>query len=413
MDVIESQSKDKNKSIAGEEWDRWSQATQIPQNLKNIEEMMDVESAEWDFEEEDSDDYTEWCKAIDSPEYTKADVASWTKYHLYIPSMGLERPHFKTERLNFEAPPEKIPDIEAHRATSQVLLKLDYAEGIDQREMPPWTKPFTYTISPGGGVFLPNFMAFFANRDNTEETHRRARKAGLAAAQAYFRLLDLCMPGRYPNGTAFVGTIESNAEVVVGTVYWLVRSLEDKDDVKFRDRVLFRHVLTDIAEEDFLLCREQARQFRGYFCQMREEVWTQLFEVNDTEYSLRPEDLEYLGHAGRDAFGPDATNLAGPSNSAGTSNHAGPSNNAGTSNAAGPPIYAGALTYAGSSGYAGPSSFAGHSTYVGSSGNAGPSNYTSSSSPAGPSNHAGSSSHAHAGPSYTRNTCPLANNYYY
>jgi hypothetical protein len=68
----------------------------------------------------------------------------------------------------------------------------------------------------------------------------------------YFRLLTDCNIGENPFDRAFVGTIESNAETMVGNVHWATRSHDKSRDVEYHMRRVFHHFTRGITRKDFL-----------------------------------------------------------------------------------------------------------------------------------------------------------------
>jgi len=101
----------------------------------------------------------------------------------------------------------------------------DYTERIAVDEMPSWIiKRLECYVRPSSEIVIPNFMAGFKGKGTMQIAHQQVRLDGGVAAQGYFKLLTLCNVGVDRFGTAFAGTIESNADTIIVNIHWATLS---------------------------------------------------------------------------------------------------------------------------------------------------------------------------------------------
>lgn len=259
--------------VFDEKWDELAQEIEEPGNFQALKHEIALPQASNEGPDEDVAEYREWFETISVPSYGEADATSWCKGYLDIPAYRLKYPHFKVEKMKFEAPVD-----------SQVLEFTpvpDYIEGITPNELPEWIiSSLGCYVRPGSEIAIPNFIAEFKGKGSMQIAHRQARLDGAVAAQGYFKLLTLCNVGEERFDKALVGTIESNAETIVGNVHWAIKTQDKTRPVEYRMRRVFHHFTRGINRRDFLRCREQARRFRQHFHNVREDLLAKLRALN-------------------------------------------------------------------------------------------------------------------------------------
>jgi hypothetical protein len=146
-------------------------------------------------------------------------------------------------------------------------------------------------------------MAEFTGKDSMQTPHHRALLDGAVAAQGYFRLLTLCDIEESPFDKAFVGTIESNAEIIIGNAHWAAKPRDKTRKVEYHMRRVFHHFTRGITLRAFLICREQARQFRRHFHDVQEDLLAKLRRLrvpNPEPRSYSTQNVEELKRSCRD-----------------------------------------------------------------------------------------------------------------
>jgi hypothetical protein len=146
--------------------------------------------------------------------------------------------------------------------------------------MPSWIiETLGCSINPAGETAMPNFMAESMGKGSMQTPHHRALLDGAVAAQGDFRNFTLYDIEESPFDKAFVGTIESNAEILIGNAHWAAKPRDKTRKVEYHMRRVFHHFTRGITLRDFLICREQARQFRRQFYDVQEDLLAKLRNV--------------------------------------------------------------------------------------------------------------------------------------
>jgi hypothetical protein len=265
--------------VFDEQWDEHAEEIEKPHNFEELISGMISEKPIDRVRKEDILEYQKWFETISVPSYGEADATDWCKRFLDIDFPALNKPHFKSGKMTFKAP-----------TGSQILEytpQPDYTEGLAVDEMPSWIiESLKCYVRPSSEMVIPNFIAEFKGKGDMQIAHQQVRLDGGVAAQGYFKLLTLCNVGEDPYGKALVGTIESNAETIVGNIHWATKSRHKSRTVEYHMRRVFHYFTRGIDRRDFLRCREQARRFRQYFRDMREDILDKLRRLSIP--SLKP-----------------------------------------------------------------------------------------------------------------------------
>lgn len=132
--------------------------------------------------------------------------------------------------------------------------------------------------NPTSQIALPNFVAEFKGESSMKIAHQQARLDGGVAAKGFYTLYrDYNVPENCL-GQALVGSLEFNPEVVIGNVHWATESKSKTGEVKveyYMCRVM-AHFTRGLNFEEFVRNRREARNFRIFFANIREEILKEL-----------------------------------------------------------------------------------------------------------------------------------------
>lgn len=155
--------------------------------------------------------------------------------------------------------------------------KPDYAEGIDEADLPEWMcRELKGTCIPSEVMAFPNFVAEYKRNASMYIAHTQNRHCGSIASQAYHEYYSQIR--KTPDESwdiAKVGSVEFNGDVMVGNVHWVSKGAGGKTDRDHRryhmTRALCRFTC-GLKFEDFKEARKEARNFRDYFWGVRDHL---------------------------------------------------------------------------------------------------------------------------------------------
>jgi hypothetical protein len=135
-------------------------------------------------------------------------------------------------------------------------------------------------------VAIPNLVAEFKGNGSMKIAHHQARLDGGFASQGFFKLYDyisqLGETYRHLKASercldkALVGSLEYNAEVIVGNVHWATKSTSTPGRVDYHMRRVMCHFTRGLDFKDFIKIRTEARNFRRHFANVREKIFKEL-----------------------------------------------------------------------------------------------------------------------------------------
>jgi len=152
----------------------------------------------------------------------------------------------------------------------------DVAEGLKKDAVPEWIiNDLAGLIAPGALAF-PNFITELKRDSSMFTAYAQNIHNGSTAAQAYHEYYaQICKTPGESWDTARVGSIQFNGSIVEGNIHWV--SKVDGDGSRPQDRAyhmtrVMHNSTTGLCIEDFQRARREARNFRDYFCRVRENL---------------------------------------------------------------------------------------------------------------------------------------------
>lgn len=154
--------------------------------------------------------------------------------------------------------------------------KPDCAEGLKKQRVPKWIfNDLNGLIAPSSLAF-PNFILELKRDGSMYTAYAQNMHNGSTAVQAYHEYYAqiLNTPDESWN-IARVGSIQFNGSIVEGNIHWV--SKIDGDGTRPQDREyhmtrVMHNSTTGLGLEDFEKARREARNFRDYFRNVREEL---------------------------------------------------------------------------------------------------------------------------------------------
>ncbi len=163
----------------------------------------------------------------------------------------------------------------------------DYAEGLKVPSLPAWIcKRLGAFAVPSEIMAFPNFTVELKRDLSMYTAHAQNRHNGSIASQAYheYHVQILDKPDESWD-IAKVGSIEFNGDIVVGNVHWVSKSDGDGTEGDHREyhmtRILCRFTY-GLGYEDFKTARREARNFRDYFLNIRDNLREECKSLLDT-----------------------------------------------------------------------------------------------------------------------------------
>ncbi|MCJ1251786.1 hypothetical protein MMC30_009024 [Trapelia coarctata] len=154
--------------------------------------------------------------------------------------------------------------------------KPDGAEGLKIHRVPGWiVNDLDALITPGSLAF-PNFMLEMKRDGSMYTAYAENTHAGSIATQAFHEYYaQIRQTPEESWDIARVGSIQFNGSIVEGNIHWV--SKKGGDGKKPQDREyhmtrVMHNSTTGLGIEDFEKARREARNFRDYFCSVREEL---------------------------------------------------------------------------------------------------------------------------------------------
>lgn len=208
--------------------------------------------------------------------------------------------------------------------------KPDYAEGIDEADLPEWMcNQLRGTCIPSEVMAFPNFVAEYKRNASMYIAHTQNRHCGSIASQAYHEYYTKIR--KEPDESwdiAKVGTIEFNGDVMVGNVHWVSKGDGGRTDRNHRiyhmTRVLCRFTC-GLTFEDFKEARDEARNFRDYFLGVRNDLREECTSLH-SKTATRPH-IEILSNPLSSVAEEEEPDLEGPSTEEPDANYAEPQGN--------------------------------------------------------------------------------------
>lgn len=152
----------------------------------------------------------------------------------------------------------------------------DVAEGLKKDPVPEWIiNDLDGLIAPGALAF-PNFIMELKRDGSMFTAYAQNIHNGSTAAQAYHEYhAQISNTPEESWDTARVGSIQFNGSIVEGNIHWVSKGAGDgsrpQDRTYHMTRVMHSST-TGLGIEDFVKARREARNFRDYFCQVREDL---------------------------------------------------------------------------------------------------------------------------------------------
>lgn len=234
-------------------------------------------------------EYKAWLETILKPVFNEDDAGRYFNGYMDVPPYDPPAPHFLAIKQQWTAPIDS--QIKTWKANP------DFVEGIAGPQLPNWisTALGSY-VRPdiAMAVALPNFIAEFKGKGVMKIAHQQARLDGGYASQGFFKLYEhLRKLGEgkrgepYKNldftqnflGQALVGSIEYNGEVMICNVHWASRSKDADRKVDYHMRRVMGHLTRGLGFDDFVKYRAEARNFRRYFSNVRENIFKELSDL--------------------------------------------------------------------------------------------------------------------------------------
>ena len=157
--------------------------------------------------------------------------------------------------------------------------KPDYVEGLKIPDLPAWMRKRLGALAvPSGTMAFPNFAVELKRDVSMFTAHAQNRHCGSIAAQAYHEYYNLIRDTPEESwGIAKVASVEFNGDVVVGNVHWVENN--DGEDLSRENRTY--HMTRALCRftcgldyDDFKIARKEARNFRDYFFDIRDDLRT-------------------------------------------------------------------------------------------------------------------------------------------
>lgn len=220
--------------------------------------------------------------------YTKAvwsagnEAEQGMPYALFFDNTeSIEDPHFRIKDKRWKEHKPIVGELDIKHC--KPVPKPDLAEGLRALEVPTWIRGRLsgYAV-PCARFAFPNYLVELKRDVSMFIAHVQNRHCGAVAAQAFVEyFVQLHEKPEAAWNVARVGSIEFNGDVVVGNIHWVSSS-----DASGKDRTVRKYHMTRVmchftyglSYEDFILARNEARNFREYFEAGRE---TFLKECNE------------------------------------------------------------------------------------------------------------------------------------
>ncbi|KAI9876899.1 MAG: hypothetical protein M1830_005325 [Pleopsidium flavum] len=170
----------------------------------------------------------------------------------------------------------------------------DYAEGLKVIDMPEQIEEELSGLAiPSSELAFPNFTAEMKRDGSMYLAHIQNRNNGSVASQAWHEYYTKIHSDPDKSWDfANVGSIQFNGDVVIGNVHWVSKLSGDGSQGEQRQyhmRRVFGHCITGLGTEVFAQGRQEARNFRDYFYDLREKLRRDLLVEPE---SLTPPELD-------------------------------------------------------------------------------------------------------------------------
>ena len=155
--------------------------------------------------------------------------------------------------------------------------KADRTEGLALKCIPPRIRDELGGIAiVSDTIAFPNFMVEVKRDHSMFTAHRQNRHNGSVASQAYHQYYESILEKAEDSwDIARVGSIEFNGDIVVGNVHWVSKEDEDgigNDNREYHMTRVMNNFTFGLNFDDFKKARREARNFRDYWFDRREEL---------------------------------------------------------------------------------------------------------------------------------------------
>ena len=151
----------------------------------------------------------------------------------------------------------------------------DYTEGIQQKMIEDKVREMHPLILVDESMALPNFIAELKHHESMFHAHAQNRHYSAAAAQAWHKYYEgYTKRPEESLDIATVGSMEFNGDILVGNIHWASKYRGNKElkEPEYHMTRVMRRFVFGFNLQDFALARKEARNFRQYFFDRREEL---------------------------------------------------------------------------------------------------------------------------------------------
>lgn len=242
-----------------------------PKNYEEIRKAIEIPSR--DSPAPDEEAYTRYWKSVFKSKNEQATGMNPLKRFF-----GILDPESDDHAIYYDQRWDKHVPIKgaSEVVTFQKNPKPDCAEGLENVSVPQWIAIDLRGLASPGPLAFPNLTMELKRDGSMFTAYAQNRLSGSIGAQAYHEYYtEIRHTPDKSWDIARVGSLQFNGTIVEGNIHWVSKVGGDgsrpQDRAYHMTRVMCNFT-TGLGFEDFKKARREARNFRDYFCRVRQDL---------------------------------------------------------------------------------------------------------------------------------------------